>query len=39
MISRVLFVLAVAHALTLAGCNTKEGFGKGLSTLGDKIEK
>jgi len=39
MINRVLIVLAVAVALTLAGCNTMEGFGKDLSTLGDKIEK
>jgi predicted small secreted protein len=38
MISRALFVLAIAPALTLAGCKTKEGFGKGLSTPGDKIE-
>jgi len=39
MINRVLIVLVVAVALTLAGYNTMEGFGKDLSTLGDKIEK
>ena len=39
MINRVLIVLAVAVVLTLAGCNTMEGLGKDLSTLGDKIEK
>jgi entericidin A len=39
MIERVLIVLAVAVVLTLAGCNTMEGFGKDLSTLGNKIEK
>ncbi len=39
MINRVLIMLAVAGLLTLAGCNTMEGFGKDLSKLGDKIEK
>jgi predicted small secreted protein len=39
MINRVLIVLAVAVSLTLAGCNTMEGFGKDLSTLGNEIEK
>jgi predicted small secreted protein len=39
MINRVLIVPAVAVLLTLAGCNTMEGFGKDLSTLGDKIGK
>ena len=39
MINRVLIVLAVAVLMTLAGCNTMEGFGKDLSTLGNKIEK
>jgi predicted small secreted protein len=39
MINRVFIALAVAGLLTLAGCNTMEGFGKDLSKLGDKIEK
>jgi len=39
MINRVLIVLAVTVSLTLAGCNTMEGFGKDLSTLGNEIEK
>ena len=39
MINRVVIVLAVAVVLTLAGCNTMEGFGKDVSTLGNKIEK
>ncbi|HKQ26143.1 MAG TPA: entericidin A/B family lipoprotein [Burkholderiales bacterium] len=39
MDNRFLIVLAVAGALVLAGCNTMEGFGKDLSTLGNKIEK
>jgi len=39
MIKRVLIVLAVAVLLTLAGCNTMEGLGKDLRTLGGNIEK
>jgi predicted small secreted protein len=39
MINRVLVVLAVAFLLTLAGCNTMEGLGKDLKTLGGNIEK
>lgn len=39
MINRVLIVLAVAGLLTLAGCNTMEGLGKDLRTLGGNIEK
>ena len=39
MINRVLAVLAVAVLLTLAGCNTMEGLGKDLKTLGGSIEK
>jgi predicted small secreted protein len=39
MINRVLVVLAVAFLLTLAGCNTMEGLGKDLKTLGGSIEK
>ena len=39
MIKRVLIVLAVAILLTLAGCNTMEGLGKDLRTLGGNIEK
>ena len=39
MINRVVIVLAVAVVLSLAGCNTMEGFGKDVSTLGNKIEK
>jgi predicted small secreted protein len=39
MINRVLIVLAVAGLLSLAGCNTMEGLGKDLRTLGGNIEK
>ena len=39
MINRVLVVLAVAGVLTLAGCNTMEGLGKDLKSLGGNIEK
>jgi predicted small secreted protein len=39
MINRVFVVLAVAVLLTLAGCNTMEGLGKDLKTLGGNIEK
>jgi predicted small secreted protein len=39
MIKRVLVVLAVAFLLTLAGCNTMEGLGKDIKTLGGNIEK
>lgn len=39
MINRVLIVLALAGLLTLAGCNTMEGLGKDLRTLGGNIEK
>ena len=37
MINRVLVLLAIAVAL--AGCNTMEGFGKDLKSLGGNIEK
>jgi len=39
MIKRVLVVLAVAFLLTLAGCNTMEGLGKDIKTLGGNSEK
>ena len=39
MINRVLVVLTVAAVLTLAGCNTMEGLGKDLKSLGGNIEK
>ena len=39
MIKRVLVVLAVAFLLTLAGCNTMEGLGKDIKSLGGNIEK
>ena len=39
MINRVLVLLAIAVALALAGCNTMEGFGKDLKSLGGNIEK
>jgi len=39
MINRALVVLAVAFLLTLAGCNTMEGLGKDIKTLGGNIEK
>ena len=39
MINRVLVALAVAFLLTLAGCNTMEGLGKDIKTLGGNIEK
>ena len=29
----------IAAALLLAGCNTMQGLGKDIETLGDKIEK
>jgi predicted small secreted protein len=39
MINRVLIVLAVAVLMTLAGCNTMEGLGKDIKSLGGNIEK
>ena len=39
MSRRVCGLLTIAALLLLAGCNTVEGFGKDLSTLGDKIER
>ena len=39
MINRVLIVLTAAFLLSLAGCNTMEGLGKDLKTLGGNIEK
>jgi len=39
MINRVLVLVAIAVALSLAGCNTMEGFGKDLKSLGGNIEK
>ncbi len=39
MIERVLIVLAATFLLALAGCNTMEGLGKDLRTLGGNIEK
>jgi predicted small secreted protein len=39
MINRVLVLVAIAVALALAGCNTMEGFGKDLKSLGGNIEK
>jgi predicted small secreted protein len=39
MINRVLVVLVVAVVLTLAGCNTMEGLGKDIKSLGGNIEK
>ena len=39
MINHVLGVQAVAFLLTLAGCNTMEGLGKDIKTLGGNIEK
>ena len=35
---RRLFVLGLATAMLLAGCNTMEGLGKDISKAGDKIE-
>ena len=32
-------LLAILAALLLAGCNTMQGFGKDLETLGGKIEQ
>ena len=39
MFNRILAVLAAAVLLTLAGCNTMEGFGKDIKSLGGNIEK
>ena len=39
MINRVLVLLTVTVVLILAGCNTMEGFGKDLKSLGGNIEK
>ena len=39
MINRVVIVMAVAAMLALASCNTMEGLGKDLKTLGGNIEK
>ena len=32
-------LVLLAYAMLLAGCNTMQGLGKDLSTLGNKIEK
>jgi len=32
-------LVLLAYAMMLAACNTMEGLGKDLSTLGNKIEK
>ncbi len=39
MMRRVLVLLAAAGAPTLSGCNTMEGLGKDVQTLGNKIEQ
>ena len=39
MINRIFVVLAVAVLLALAGCNTMEGLGKDIKSLGGNIEK
>ena len=39
MFNRILAVLAAAFLLTLAGCNTMEGLGKDIKSLGGNIEK
>jgi predicted small secreted protein len=37
---RMLIVLALAAGMTfLAGCNTMQGLGRDIETLGDKIQK
>ncbi len=38
MIKRVLVLVLLAGVVGLAGCNTMEGLGKDLKTLGSKIE-
>ena len=39
MIDRVFVLLLIAGILGLSGCNTMEGFGKDLKSIGAKIEK
>ena len=39
MTVRIPLAIAVAVCLLLYGCNTMEGLGKDVSTLGKKIEK
>jgi predicted small secreted protein len=39
MMHRVFVLLLTAGVLALSGCNTMEGFGKDLKTVGSKIEK
>jgi entericidin A len=34
-----MFAVLIAVALTLAGCNTMEGFGQDVKKAGDSIEK
>ncbi len=34
-----MIVVLIAAALTLAGCNTMEGFGQDVQKAGDSIEK
>jgi predicted small secreted protein len=36
---KLMFAVLIASALTLAGCNTMEGFGKDVKKAGDSIEK
>ena len=39
MVLRALVLLAAAASLGLVGCNTMEGLGKDVKTLGGKIEQ
>ncbi len=36
---KLLALLLVASAIVLAGCNTLQGFGKDVETVGEKIQK
>jgi entericidin A len=36
---KLLALLLVASVIALAGCNTMQGFGKDVETVGEKIQK